>query len=229
MITTHAFNRPAIQILSIFLLLLTGFSTANAAGKVGIYGLRMVPFGTEGEKHSRPGWGGGLHAVVPAPQLGNMLAGVFGLEAINLLSRTVVFQDGLTGFRVEQQSDQNYFRIYLGPRVGGHGNGFIRPHAGVNVALVFYNFNTDVVVPDDSDRENEIRQNLNSETKAVFGYDLTLGMDLNFANKIAAEGGVRYLKSFSVPQQLGDGSVKIHPQYFQIYFGIGASFRMFNQ
>jgi opacity protein-like surface antigen len=224
----RAFNRPAILSFLVLLLLPAGFSTVSAAGKVGLYGLRMVPYGTEGEKHSRPGWGGGLHVVAPVPQVGNMAAGVFGFEAINLLSRTVVFQDGLTGLRVEQQSDQYYARLYMGPQIGGHGSGFIRPHAGVNVALVFYTFNTDVVVPNDANRENEIRQNLNSETKAVFGYDLTLGMDLNFSNKIAAEGGVRYLKSFSVPQQLGDGSVKIHPQYFQIYLGIGASFRMFN-
>ncbi len=227
--TEHLFNRPAIFLLSALLLLLGGFSTARAEGKVGIYGIRMVPYGTEGEKHSRPGWGGGLNVVAPFPQLGNMLAGTLGFEATNLLSRTVVFQDWLTGLRVEQQSDQYYARVYLGPQVGGHGNGFVRPHAGLNVALVFYNFHTDVVIPDDANRENEIRQNLKSVTKAVFGYDLNAGVDLNFANKVAVEGGVRYLKSFSVPQQLGDEAVKIHPQYFQIYLGVGASFQVFKK
>jgi hypothetical protein len=31
-------------------------------------------------------------------------------------------------------------------------------------------------------------------------------------------------KSFNVPQQLGDGAVKIHPSYFQIYAGLGLNF-----
>ncbi|MCI0331565.1 MAG: outer membrane beta-barrel protein [candidate division Zixibacteria bacterium] len=229
MATKHSLFWRGILVLTVFVLLASRFSTAYGEGKVGLYGIRMVPYGTEGEKHSRPGWGGGLNVVAPVPQLGNMLAGTLGFEITNLLSRTVAFQDGLTGLRVYQQSDQNYYRLYLGPQVGGHGNGFVRPHAGLNLALVFYNFKTDVVVPDDDNRELEIRQNLKSETKAVFGYDLSLGMDLNFANKVAVEGGMRYLKSFSVPQQLGEGSVKIHPQYFQIYLGVGASFRVFRR
>ncbi len=58
----------------------------------------------------------------------------------------------------------------------------------------------------------------------MFGYDITLGVDLNFSNRIALDGGVKYLKSFSVPQQLGEGSVRVHPEYFQIYIGVGASF-----
>ncbi len=201
-----------------------GISETVGGGKVGIYGIRMVPRGEGAKSYSRPGWGGGLHVVVPVPLLSNMLAGVGGLEIINLLSETIEFSDNITGLRVEQQTSQNYGRIFVGSQIGGHGNGFVRPHAGLNVALVLYSINTDVVIPDDFDREKEIRQNLSSKTHAVFGYDITLGVDLNFSNKIALDGGVKYLKSFSVPQQLGEGAVTIHPEYFQIYFGVGASF-----
>lgn len=70
------------------------------------------------------------------------------------------------------------------------------------------------MIPDDNDRENEIRQNLKDKTRVIFGYDIILGLDLNFDNKWNLDGDVRYLKSFSLPQQLGDGSEKIHPQYF---------------
>lgn len=211
------------------LALFADFSETLAGGKLGIYGTRMVPYGDDAKDYSRAGWGGGLHAVLPVPQLGNMFAGVAGLEVINLLSKTVTFQDYLTGLRVEQQTDQNYFRFFLGSQVGGHGNGFIRPHAGLNLALAFYNFSFDVVVPNDLNRQNEIRQNLRNETKAVFGYDLNFGLDLNFSNSVAVDGGARYLKSFSVPQQLGAGSTKIYPQYFQIYFGVGVGFKMFHK
>lgn len=197
-----------------------------AGGKVGLYGLYMIPYGSDAKEYSRPGWGGGLHVVLPVPQLSNVLAGVVGLEATNLLSQSTTYRDRTTFLRVEQQTSQNYFRLYLGGQVGGHGNGFLRPHAGANIAVVYYHISTDVVVPDDYNRENEIRQSLRDEGKFSFGYDFTFGLDLNFNNTIALDGGVKYLKSFSVPEQLGEGSVRIHPQYFQIYLGIGASFDM---
>lgn len=200
-------------------------SSTLAGGKVGIYGIRMVPRGDDAKNFSRPGYGGGIHLVAPLPQLLSFVAGTAGFEGINLLSETTTFRDQLTGLRVEQQTSQNYFRLFIGGQVGGHGKGFIRPHAGLNLALVFYGIGTDVVIPDDRDRENEIRQNLHDENHAVFGYDITLGIDLNFWNKWNLDGGVRYLKSFSLPQQLGEGSEKIHPEYFQIYLGVGISFR----
>jgi opacity protein-like surface antigen len=99
----------------------------------------------------------------------------------------------------------------------------------VNLAFINYGISTDVVVPDDIDRENEIRQNLNSEDHWVVGYGITFGIDLNFSNTVAVDGGVRFLKSFAVPQQLGEGSVEVHPQYFQVYLGIGLSFDMIFQ
>jgi hypothetical protein len=184
----------------------------------------MVPFGDDAEDYSRPGWGAGIHVVVPLPQLDNLLAGTVGFEGANLLSKTVEFRDRVTGLRTEQQTDQTFLRLYLGGQVGGHGNGFVRPHAGLNLALAIYNYNVDVVIPDDSDRENEIRQNLQSESEVVFGYDFTLGVDLNFSNTIVVDGGVRYIKSFSVPQQLADEAETIHPQYFQLYIGVGIAF-----
>lgn len=205
------------------------FSDAIAGGKVGIYGIRMVPSGKDAGDYSRPGWGGGLHVIVPVPQLRNGLAGVAGIDIVNLLSETIEFRDTFTGLRVEQQTSQDYIRLFIGSQVGGHGNGFIRPHAGINLALVNYRISTDVVVPDDEDRENEIRQNLGEKSRWAFGYDITLGVDLNFSNKIALDGGVRYLRTFSLPQQLGENSVTIHPRYLQVYIGIGMSFRMISQ
>ena len=197
---------------------------ALAGGKIGIYGIRMVPDGADAERYSRAGWGGGLHVVVPARKVANLLAGVGGFEYINFLDKTIVFRDRVTQLRTEQQTDQYYFRLFLGAQAGGHGNGFIRPHAGVNLAMIVYGISTDVVIPDD-DEENEIRQNLRSDNHLAFGYDVTLGVDLNFSNTIAIDGGVRYLKTFSLPQQLGEDSETVHPQYFQVYVGIGLSFR----
>lgn len=205
------------------------FSTtleANAGGKIGVYGIHMVPYGIDAKQYSDPGWGGGLHAVIPLPGASNLIAGTLGLEAVNLLNEVENFTDERTGLRVEQHTDQTYARFFGGAQIGGHGNGFLRPHAGINIALVYYEYRIDLTVPDDFDRERDIRQNLDQRGKFTFGYDLTAGLDLNFSNTIVLDGGVKYLKSISVPQQLGEGTIRIHPQYFQIYLGVGIAFEM---
>jgi len=215
-----------LRVILIFILFISiGFTNTFAGGKVGIYGIYMVPKGVDAENFSRPGFGFGLRAVIPVPQLANILAGTIGFEVINLLNKTVRFRDRTIGLLVDQETSQDYYRLFIGAQVGGHGNGFLRPHAGINIALVYYNISTELVVGDDWTGE-EIVQSVSDEGSVVAGYDITLGIDLNFSNKLAVDGGVRYLQSFSVPQQLGEGSEKIHPQYFQIYLGIGASFDM---
>ena len=196
----------------------------QAGVNASFYGIHMDPSGQDAKDFSRAAIGGGVHASVPVPRLGNLLAGSIGIEIVNLLSETHEFQDSQTGFRVQQQTSQNYFRLYLGPQIGPSGHGFFRPHVGAHVALVNYGISTDVVVPNDTNRENEIRQNLRSENRTVFGYDLNAGTDFNFGNWFI-EGGTRFAKSFNVPQQLGGGAVTIHPGYIQIYAGLGANFR----
>ncbi len=212
------------------LLLLTIFAAPSlqAGGKVGIYGLRQVPDGDDAKDYSKAGWGGGVHFVAPMQQLHNIFAFAGGFEITNLMNKTIVFYDPYIGDDVEQQTDQNIFRVFLGGQVGGHGNGFIRPHVGINLSLSIYNIRTDAVIKDDNN-EDEIRKELYEDTEVSVGTDITLGCDLNFNNGIALDGGVRYLKSFSVPQQLGGQSEKIHPRYFQVYLGVGVSFAMLSK
>ncbi len=202
---------------------------ATAGGKLGLYGLFMEPDGQDAEEFSRAGYGGGIHVVFPLPQVHNLVAFVAGIETVNLLNDTVEYYDPQTLLRVEQQTSQDYTRLYAGPQIGPHGRGFLRPHAGVDVAAVLYGISTDIVVPDDYNREQEIRQNLRSKHRTVFGYDLTLGVDLNFWNRVSLDTGVRYLRSFGLPQQLGEGSVTIHPHYFQGYLGVGVAFGLLRQ
>ena len=51
-------------------------------------------------------------------------------------------------------------------------------------------------------------------------------MDLDIATRFNLDGGVRYVKTFNVPQQLGEGSVPINPEYFQVFLGFGVSFEL---
>ncbi|MBN1827366.1 MAG: outer membrane beta-barrel protein [Candidatus Eisenbacteria bacterium] len=225
-------GRPSARIVLLLLFLFATIfplSSARAAGKAGLYLIRMEPYGADAEEYSRPGWGGGAHVVAPIPDVNQLLAGTAGLEFVNLMTETKKFRDSVTGLRTEQQTSQNYGRLYVGAEIGPHGGGFFRPHVGTNIAWTFYWIDTDVVIPDDSARENEIRQDLESEWENAFGWDVTIGLDLNFSNKVPVEIGVRYMKSFGVPQQLGDKAEKIHPEYFQVYAGVGVSFDAFRK
>lgn len=202
-----------------------GAAPARAAGKVELYGIRMVPTDVDSRQYSRPGWGGGLQGVLPMPGTATMLAAVGGLEVVNLLATTKEFRDPLTGLRVEQQTTQNYARMFAGGRVGPHGSGALRPYGGLNVALVWYGISTDVVVPDDSYRQNEIRQHLKDRNEFAFGWDANAGVDVNFRDRWSIEAGVRWLHQYGVPQQLGDGAVTIQPGYLQAKVGIGIGAR----
>jgi hypothetical protein len=211
----------AVLSFTLLFALVSAPETAQAAGKVTIYGVRLEPYGDDAEDYSRPGWGGGVRLVAPVPSTGRLFAGAFGAEIVNLLVETVHFQDAVTKLRVDQETNQNYGRVYLGGELGPHGRGFLRPYVAAHIAWAFYWIETDVVIPDDSVRENEIRQDLDSEWNDVFGYDLTIGMDWNFHRRWSIDSGVRFVKSFDVPQQLGDRSLEIHPEYFEVFLGVG--------
>ena len=208
-------HRRVIRSLPSLALLLTAVvmhpSAARAQINVSVHGIHMDPSGKDAKDFSAPAFGGGLRARFPVPHLGNLVAGSAGIELVSLHSETHEFRDTQTGLRV-----------HLGPEIGPRGNGFFRPHVGAHLAFVNYGISTDVVIPDDTDRENEIRQSLRSEHRPTFGYDLTAATDLNFGRWFI-ETGTLFSKSFNVPQQLGDGAVTIHPGYVQIYVGIGAN------
>ena len=221
-------SHPQCKKLAVILFVVSLFSfyceDACADGKLGFYVLRMEPYKEDAEDFSRTSWGGGIHVVAPLPNI-DIFAGTLGFEFVEFMSETVRFRTSPTGPFAEQQTDQNYMRFYLGAQVGGHGRGFLRPHAGINLALMHYSISTDYVIPDDDpgDEDDTLRQTIREEGELTFGYDFTLGMDINIMNKVPLDIGVRYVKSFNLPQQLGEGSVKIHPEYFQIYAGIGIS------
>jgi hypothetical protein len=209
----------------VVLLLVVVFSQSGIAawrGKVVIQGIYMKPDGIQANDFAKSGWGLGGNVLYALPELYKIPAGVVGIEYINLQGNTIKDHANVGGVWIpfEQSTNQWYARLYFGPQIGGHGNGFLRPYAGVNLALILYGISTDVTIKDQYDPDKEIRENKYSDTRAVFGYDLTLGLDLNF-NTWSIDGGVKYLKTFTLPEQLGESLVVVYPQYFQIFIGVG--------
>jgi len=193
----------------------------NTPAKLSLYGLRITPSGVDAREFSKAGWGGGGRGVVSPPVLSHGLGVALGFDVANLLDQTTVVFDPLTHLRVEQNTSQYLVRLALGGEIGPHGHGFFRPFAGANLVLHVYSIDATVTIPDDNDPSRSIQQNLGSETHAAFGYDLTLGTDLQ-VRRYFVEGGMRFLKSFRVPQQLGRAdAVFIHPGYLQVFVGVG--------
>ena len=197
---------------------------ASADFKITGYGIHMDPSSQDARDFSHPSYGGGVHAVFPSPFLAGLFGASVGLEGVSFKNETHEFRDPTTGLRVEQQTSQDMFRVYVGPEFGPHGFGFLRPHAAVHLSGAYYSISTDVVVPDDYNRQQEIRQVLREKHEGSLGYDFTAGTDLNFG-RFVVEGGAKLVKSFNVPQQLGADAVKIHPAYIQIYIGLGINVR----
>ena len=110
-------------------------NSAVGSGKVGVYAIRMVPYGQDAETYSRPSWGGGIHAVFPLPVVSQLFAITGGLEFVNFLGKKIELREPTTGLRVDQKTSQDFVRLFVGGQIGGHGNGFLRPHAGASFAL----------------------------------------------------------------------------------------------
>ncbi len=200
-------------------LLLLAVPAFAAKPRATLYVTRMDPKDATARDYSRPGWGGGIDLSWPLGGTQGLLAVMGGVEVSSLLSKVKKFQDQLTGLRVEQHTDQFYGRLFVGGQLGPHGNGFLEPYANAAIGLVFYGISTTVVVPDDSNRENDINQLLSSQDEAAFGWSAGTGVNLNFG-RWGVDGGVRFLKQYGVPQQLGDGAVTVQPAYLQYRLGV---------
>lgn len=216
-------TRRIARALALALALVPSLAAANNS-RLGLHVIRIEPNGTDAKEFSEAAWGGNIEVIAVPPGTWDALAFSLGFEGVRLDSKTVEFRDRVTGLRVEQQTNQDYFRIFLGGRIGHQGHGFFRPYAGANIALNLFTIKTDVVIPDDTDRQNEIRQNLDKKTEAAFGFDTALGIELNFDDAWYIDVGGKFIKTFNVPQQLGDEAKTIHPQYFEIYAGAGITF-----
>jgi opacity protein-like surface antigen len=222
-----------------FGLLFIGFITlscfvpaaADAGGKVGIYGVYMSPYGVDARNSSRPGFGIGGLFVAPVPAWNNAVAIQLGGEYINLLSKSISMEGEIDGIyqTFDQVTSQHYSRIYIGPRMGAHGEEFFRPYMGADLSLTIYGIGTKLSLNDPESQDGTSYRDIDSRTKVVAGFDVMAGVDLNISNSYSIDAGVRYVKSFSLPQQLGEGAETVYPQYFQVTIGFGLSFSKIGQ
>ena len=220
-------SRRMFPVLATLSLLVALVAPAQAARpRWSIYGDMITPSDRAARAYARPGYGLGVDVSLPLPVPGThgLLSAMAGIEYANLLNRRIDLIDRLTGLRVEQHTDQSYGRLFVGGELGPHGNGTIQPYGNVALALIIYDITTTVVVPDDFDRQKDINQVLGSRTEFAFGWSAGTGVNLNFG-AWGLDGGVRFLKQYGVPQQLGAGAVTVQPSYVQYRIGVSLPLR----
>ncbi len=149
----------------------------------------------------------------------NWVSWAAGLDYIDMLNDRTTYKNAV-GMRVVQETNQDYIRLWFGPRLRSHANVFFRPYVGIHGALIYSTIETDLIVPDDFDSDNETRQRLSADSDLLFGYGATAGVEMRFSRERSLDLGVKRLETFGVPQQLSYGAVTIHPSYNLYYIGV---------
>lgn len=216
--------RPVIWFSAVALLVTFASPVLAGPPRYSIYLDMLAPSDRAAREFARPGFGLGVDLTLPVDAMQGMLAYIGGIEFANLLAKEVDLRDSNTGLRVKQKTDQTYGRLFLGGSLGPHGNGTVQPYADLTLALIIYDFSTTLVIPNDSDPQNPLTQTLRSRTKLASGWSAGAGLNLNFG-RWGLDGGVRFLKQYGMPQQLGEGSVTIQPSYLQARFGVSIPIR----
>ena len=184
-------------------------------GKLGLHVVRMDPSGNDASRDAKPGWGFGVQLTATTRSRtsrlldSGRLAGILGIEYVNLQPQETLVIDPGGGPASVVRNDQYLGRFYLGPEIGAHGHGLLRPHAGANVALVLYGISYGNGIGDH---------------KAVFGYDVSGGLDFNPWNTASFDLGARYVRLFGSPPQLPFITAEpIASAYVQAYLAVGFS------
>jgi hypothetical protein len=115
--------------------------------------------------------------------------------------------------------DQLYGRVFVGGELGPHASGTLEPYANLALSTIAYGYFDDVqITAGDASRELLVSQH-----ELAVGWSAGAGVNLNF-RRFGMTGGVRYLRQFGTPRQLGNGAVKVEPRYMQYRVGVTVPF-----
>lgn len=210
---------PALAPLLLALLALPA-GAASPPPRVSLYAMRMDAGAPLQRGVLNSGYGGGADVSWPVPRSQGLLALFGGAEGASLLSRTSTFVDTASGDRAEHHLDQLYGRFFVGAELGPHGSGTLEPYANFAFSTVVYGFFDDVQLTAASGAHDEL---LVAQHEVGVGWAAGAGVNLDF-RRFGVTGGVRYLRQFGTPRQLGNGTVAIQPAYMQYRLGVTMPF-----
>jgi len=207
-----------LSVVTVFFTL--SLATTVAADITRMYTLDyMEPENSDARDFSKGNFGGSFEYEFHFVGIPDPISWAAGFDYIDMLSEETTYYEE-SGLRIVQETDQEYYRFWFGPRIRSHANAFFRPYIGLHGALIYNMIETDVVVPDDYDPDNEIRQILSSDGELLFGYDVSTGLEIKVAKDWSIDLGMKRLKTFGEPRQLSYGAVTVHPSYNLYFIGV---------
>ena len=209
-----------IKLFAVTIFFVLSLATTVAADITKKYTLDyMEPENSDARDFSKGNFGGSFEYEFHFGGIPDPISWAAGLDYINLLSKETTYYEE-SGLRVVQETNQEYYRFWFGPRIRSHANAFFRPYVGLHGALIYNVIDADLVVPDNYDPDNEIRQDLSSDSEFLFGFDITAGLEMRISNEWSLDLGMKRLKTFGEPKQLSYGAVTVHPSYNLFYVGV---------
>lgn len=178
----------------------------------------MEPSGTEAKFLSDGHFGLSYELHFHGLGLPDELSLAAGLDWFGMMSETSQLKQYLP-LRVEQTTTQQYLRLLFGVRVQSPDRVLFRPYLGAHVAIVYYEVQVDLTIPNDADPDSPLEQDLGSDSEFALGYAATAGMDIRVGNGKFIDVGVKRLMSFGEPHQLGYDAVEVKPRYNVYYLG----------
>jgi len=189
---------------------------AFAESRGTFYALMLDPNGSEARELNDPGWGFGAEVAIPLISTREIVALEAGFDMGNLDSGTSEATDPGGGLLTVFTTSQDYYRIFGGAEVGGRSEARVRPHAGLQLALVRQEISTIFFDPGSG-----LSGVVGSESSTRLGYGLSGGVGIRITEKTSIDGGMRYLKGFGIEIPTQDGSTTtVRPDYLQLYLGI---------
>ena len=187
--------------------------------RVSVYAMRMDAGAPLERGAWNSGYGGGADVSWPIPRSQGLLALIGGAEVSSLYSGVRTVADTSSGDRAEHHMDQLYGRLFVGGELGPHGDGTLEPYANVALSMIAYGYFDDVQLTTGGG-SSEL---LIAQHELGVGWSAGAGVNLNF-RRFGVTGGVRYLRHFGTPIQLGNGTVPIQLAYMQYRIGVTAPF-----
>ena len=187
--------------------------------RVALYAMRIDPGAPLKQGAWNSGYGGGADVTWPIPRLQGLFALFGGAECSSLHSGVSTVLDTASGERAEHHMDQLYGRFFIGGELGPHGEGTLEPYANLALSMIAYGYFDDVQVT----AGTASRELLISQHEVGVGWSAGAGVNMNFS-RFGVTGGVRYLRQFGTPRQLGNDAVWIEPAYMQYRIGVTVPF-----
>jgi hypothetical protein len=174
----------------------------------------MRPYNSDAAKVSEGNWGASWEMEFHLEGVPDFISWGAGLDFVDMLGERSTFWDSY-GDPYIHELDQNYFRVWFGPRLRSHARTVIRPYIGTQLSLVMYEYSSSLY-----DIPSGEEYFIDRDFEFAIGYGINGGLEIRLSPAASLDLGVKYFKTFGEPRQLSFDSVTVYPSYLLYQIGV---------